>query len=250
VSILGAAAKQSDLRKMLLATGVGAVLGLQSCWLVNLALGISLPWYVSVWLFFSLALLGLSVGSSETAPWWTRGPVLGTIFSIPSLAMVWFRFDRPGYAIAVAAAYCSSGFLIAFFIDALFRRPKAVPYLERESPKQLFVELNMKPDPYPPTSVGQRLKQANAALERLDAERQRLRDWRIGQAAEQRIVWNELIELELQELDEQVSRICAPAAGHLQSAQPWNPGQPDPPIAGRAQPVSDTVCRESGSADA
>jgi len=55
----------------------------------------------------------------------------------------------------------------------------------------------------------ERLAEAVARLERLDAERERRCDSRFGRTAESRIIWGELIELELQEIDEQVNRICS-----------------------------------------
>jgi hypothetical protein len=55
--------------------------------------------------------------------------------------------------------------------------------------------------------VPDRLRDEAARLERLDLERERLGDSRFGQFSEDRIVWSELIELELQEVDEQVNRI-------------------------------------------
>ena len=54
----------------------------------------------------------------------------------------------------------------------------------------------------------ERLAEAVARLERLDTERERRGDSGFGRTAESRIIWGELIELELQEIDEQVSRIC------------------------------------------
>src|SRR6516225_12469825 len=54
----------------------------------------------------------------------------------------------------------------------------------------------------------QRLAEAVARLESLDVERERRADSRFGRTTESRIIWGELIELELQEIDEQVSRIC------------------------------------------
>ena len=64
----------------------------------------------------------------------------------------------------------------------------------------------------------QRLAEAVGRLERLDAERERRGNPRFGKTAEARIIWGELIELELQEIDEQVGRICA--------ATGWKPRAP------------------------
>jgi len=59
-----------------------------------------------------------------------------------------------------------------------------------------------------PVAIRQRLAEAKACLEDLDAERQRRGDSGFGKTTEGRIVWSELLELELQDIDEQVSRIC------------------------------------------
>lgn len=69
----------------------------------------------------------------------------------------------------------------------------------------------------------QRLAEAVARLERLDAKRERRGDSRFGRTAENRIIWGELIELELQEIDEQVSRICNSTGRSAQAATQSNP---------------------------
>jgi hypothetical protein len=66
-----------------------------------------------------------------------------------------------------------------------------------------------------------RLAAAVARLERLDVERERWGDSRFGKTAEN-IIWGELIELELQEIDEQVSRICNSAGRSVQAATQSN----------------------------
>ena len=53
-----------------------------------------------------------------------------------------------------------------------------------------------------------RLAEEAASLEHLEVERRRLGDSNFGKSTENRIVWRELIELELQEIDEQLRRIC------------------------------------------
>jgi hypothetical protein len=79
----------------------------------------------------------------------------------------------------------------------------------------------------PSRTTRQRLTEAVAHLERVEAERERRGNSRFGKTTEDRIVWGELIELELQEIDEQVSRICGAAGrspqAHIQS-NPRNGG--------------------------
>ena len=55
--------------------------------------------------------------------------------------------------------------------------------------------------------VNKRLAKAAACLERLDAERACCRDPNLGKGMEERIIWRELLDLELQEFDEQIERL-------------------------------------------
>lgn len=58
-------------------------------------------------------------------------------------------------------------------------------------------------------TIHERLAEARLRLERLDLERLLSGDPLLDKAGEQRIVWRELLDLELQDFDEQVERICA-----------------------------------------
>ncbi len=69
----------------------------------------------------------------------------------------------------------------------------------------------------PADPLRQRLTEEVARLELLDADRERRNDSRFGKSTEDRIVWGELIELELQDIDEQVNRICTGVARRPQS---------------------------------
>ena len=57
-------------------------------------------------------------------------------------------------------------------------------------------------------TIRERLAEARGRLERLDRERSFCGDPQLGKAVEQRIVWRELLDLELQDIDEQIERIC------------------------------------------
>ncbi len=61
------------------------------------------------------------------------------------------------------------------------------------------------------SKVHDRIALARASLERIDCERTLSGDPQFGKAIENRIVWRELFDLELQELDEQIERICGSA---------------------------------------
>jgi hypothetical protein len=62
------------------------------------------------------------------------------------------------------------------------------------------------------SSLHERLAVSRARLERLDQERIRSGNPFLDKDIEHRIVWSELLELELQEIDEQVDRICRATA--------------------------------------
>ena len=55
--------------------------------------------------------------------------------------------------------------------------------------------------------IHDRLAKAAACLERLDEERVVLGDPTLGKSVEERIIWRELLDLELQEFDEQIERL-------------------------------------------
>jgi len=57
-------------------------------------------------------------------------------------------------------------------------------------------------------TVHQRLAEAKACLDYLDLERSRLGDPNFGKAIEDKAIWRELLELELQDADERIQRIC------------------------------------------
>jgi hypothetical protein len=57
------------------------------------------------------------------------------------------------------------------------------------------------------SDVQRRLAEEKARLDVLQAERDRLGDPAYEKAAEDEIIWNELVELELQDIDEQLTRI-------------------------------------------
>jgi hypothetical protein len=218
--ILDSETKRSAIRKALLAMGMGAIFGFQSWRLANVWPAVPIPWYGPAWMFFSQVLLGCSIGISGARPWWKRGAACGLGFSIPSvfgahaLGLAW----APSIAIPVTFSLCT-GVLTALIADSVFPRPAVST--DPASPVREELRggaLSAKAELCPPKPVRKRLAKGKAALEHLEAERDRRGDPRFGQTTEDRIVWNELIELELQEIDEQVSRISR-AAGQ----SPWAP---------------------------
>jgi hypothetical protein len=58
------------------------------------------------------------------------------------------------------------------------------------------------------SSLYERLAESRARLDRLDRERSRTGNRLLGKGVEQRIIWLELLDLELQDIDEQIERVC------------------------------------------
>jgi hypothetical protein len=108
--------------------------------------------------------------------------------------------------------------LLRAISDALFRHariPADQPYCGLQRPGSPIATWT---EPCPATDAAkQRLSEAVARLEHLDAERKRRADAAFGKATESRIVWSELIDLEMQELDQQVNRIRSLAGRTTQS---------------------------------
>jgi len=98
--------------------------------------------------------------------------------------------------------------------DVLFRRRRGPADQPPPEPERPGGRGNTKAEPCRRETIRRRLAVETASLEHLDGERERCGDSRFGKTTEDRIVWGELIELELQEIDEQVSRICG-AAGRI-----------------------------------
>ncbi len=203
---------------------MGAIFGFQSWRLANVAVAVPVPWYGPAWIFFSQVLLGFGVGVSGPGPWWKRGAAWGLVFSIPSvfgahaLGLPWVL----SVAVPVTFSVCS-GILMALIADSLFPRPAvSADPASPASDGPRGGAPNTKAEPCPAKPVRKRLAKGKAALEHIEEERERRGDPRFGQTTEDRIVWNELIELELQEIDEQVSRICGPAGQSPRAPSPSN----------------------------
>lgn len=75
-------------------------------------------------------------------------------------------------------------------------------------------------EPVSSVTIRRRLAEERATLERLDAERVQRRNPVFGKTDEDQIVWGELLELELQDIDEQVKRICN-RAGKVSGWRGW-----------------------------
>jgi len=114
-------ADPSAIRRILLATGLGAIFGFQSRWLAEHGIAVSDLWCGPAWILLSHVFLGFSIGvTAGSERWWRRGLVLGLVFSIPSA----FGVLAPGVrwvpdGVAVVAIGLAAGMLIALIVDAL-----------------------------------------------------------------------------------------------------------------------------------
>jgi hypothetical protein len=195
--------------RIVVATGLGAILGLQNWRLARYGFAISGPWYWSAWMIFSHVILGFSVyvtpGSTRR---WKRGLALGTAFGISlalgtrALGLRWVP-----YCLAVMVAALVAGLLNALVLDALFPRTRKATYGRTSLPE------GTERIEHPASTIRQRLAEGKACLEWLDAEQERRGDSGFEKATENRIVWRELLDLELQDVDDQVHRICDAAGG-------------------------------------
>lgn len=214
--ILESKTDRSGVRRTLVATGLGAIFGFQTWRLAEYGFAASIPWYGSLWIFLSHLLLGCSVGATAGfTPWWKRGWVLGLFFSIPAAVGT----HAPGlkhapYGLALMTSGLIAGLLVAFLTDTLLPGRTASPGQHRPAPQRSSGPEIPATREFEIGGIRQRLSEGKACLENLDVERRRQHDSAFGRATEDRVVWGELLELELQEIDEQVRRICN-AAGNV-----------------------------------
>lgn len=165
---------------------------------------------------------------------WKLRVVLGLVFGIPSslgAQVSGLRWAPHGVAAIVADMVV--GLLIALVAYALFMRTRTPndgrsPILGQPSGAD-----NAKSESCSASTAQQRLVEEKARLEDLDAERERRGDSSFGKTTEDRIVWGELLELELQDIDERVSRIRQTAGRAA--------GRPS-----RMPPVSNAYLRKGG----
>ena|SRR5579871_3857006 len=130
------------------------------------------------------------------------GIIMGLFFGVPpawaahTMGMPWVP-----YGAAVITLGLIVGLLIAFTVEALVPREDE-PTASLPSNLSNPVSRRAVEDP-----VARRLAREMASLERLDAEREYRPEPDYAQQIERQIVWKELLELELQDIDEQMSRI-------------------------------------------
>jgi hypothetical protein len=192
-------------RRTLLAAGLGAGIGLQA-W--RLAIVFAAPRFGAVWVWLGHIFLGASIGlTAELASWWKRGIGLGVAFGLVSSLGSWMVGAKGlPFGLAAMAASLISGLVVALSTDA------ALPVPLREKAKAVndgrtFALQDLAAEPRIRTPLGQRLAKKKLALEALERERLRRRKPAFGKTTEERIIWSELLELELQEIDDSLHRL-------------------------------------------
>jgi hypothetical protein len=237
MQVLARRKEQSAIRRIFLATGCGAILGFQAWKLAAFGFAVSIPWHGQACIWLGHVVLGCAIGATAGwANWWKRACVFGPAFTMPAawgartLGLSW----APD-GIAVITEVLAAAFLIAFLADAIF--PREAESLNRREPEP---SNRRSPEPVRLPGGGgapveerclaaqNRLAEEKASLDRLDREREHRGDPSFGRPTEDRIVWGELLDLELQDIDEQLNRICR-TAGNAPDRRPHRPdGGPRP----------------------
>ena len=197
----------SAIPRILLAMGWGGILGFESCLLAEFGFGAAIPWYGQAWILVSHLLLGFSVGvAAGCLNWWKFGLMLGLGFSVPSafgaaaLGLGWVP-----YGTAAITEGLASGLLIAFIVKSLLPTVAADP--RRASSTRLCNPGHAEPQECVRYATYQRLAEEKACLEHMAVERECRGNAGFGKTTEYRIVWKELLDLELQDIDEQVAAL-------------------------------------------
>ncbi|MBS1857695.1 MAG: hypothetical protein JST11_20165 [Acidobacteria bacterium] len=196
---------------ILLAIALGVAFGFQNWQLAKYAFALSIPWYALAWIALSSVLLGLAAGTTpRRARWWKRGPLLGLAFAIPSacgalaLGLRWVP-----HVLAILTVGLVDALVIALLADSVSREAAV-----RRPPEAARPAAAVSPGfEKRGAEFRQRLLEEKEFLDRLDRERASAGDSRLGKVAEERIVWNELLDLELQDIDEQLHRIAQTGEG-------------------------------------
>jgi len=209
MTILESKADRSTIRRVSLATGIGAVFGFQAWRLAVSGFPVPMAWSVALWVFLRHVALGFAVGTiRRPKSWWARGLGLGALFSVPSTVALSVKDPlRVPLALAICAGSMAAGVLIALLTDCICPRTPA-PSVDLDSaaePPRAFEDSGVRPRPA--NANARRLADAKNRLERLDAERELRHNPAYCQTAEDRIVWRELLELELQDIDDRVGRL-------------------------------------------
>ncbi len=203
-------ADRVSIPQVLPAVGLSAVFSFQLWRIAEYGFAFSLLLYLAAWIFLSFFLLGFSIDGARTIAWWARGTLFGLLCSIPVAvyAITLGMKPVPGSIVAIAAGI-ASGLIVVALAAGPVPRSQRSPGRRSARPERPASVRSGRSGESAAGVIPRRLAEENACLEHLLAERECRRDATLGTIAENRIVWRELLDLELQEIDEQVNRIAA-----------------------------------------
>lgn len=203
----------------MLAAGLGAVFGFQ-VWRFAVFGALSIPRPLSASIFLCYVLLGSISRADQAIALWKRATFLGLTGSIPlAYCVTALGWKRVPDGLALLTAGLTIGLLLARIAAAIGARPTVSQDQRcpgRQSPSGRSRAI---PETRSASILRQRIAEEAACLERLYQERISTGDSGHGRNTEDRIVWGELLDLELQDIDEQVERICRSA-----DLDPWKGG--------------------------
>jgi hypothetical protein len=136
------------------------------------------------------------------------GAVFGLLFGLPPAFAVYAAGAPFPWSAAALVIGLLAGYLLAFLLLSFVYRPNVtmvtVSRSDRPAPRVVQSPRNAKS---PATVTKLRMAEEKARLDRMEAERKARHDRSFEKVTEQRIIWSELLELELEALDERVDRM-------------------------------------------
>ncbi len=190
--------KPFSLRRTLLASGMGGVFGLEIWWIARNLLPGPIPTFCFLCIVISHILLGFSLGASGFMGWWKRGLIFGVVISPVTIGSLTVGSTRIVYGLAAMAATLIAALFIGLVSEAVFPRAitriRPVQKHDDTLPMEMFKRAKV--------STRDRLSEGRTCLEYLEMERESSGDRRFGRELEDRIIWRELLELELQDMDQ------------------------------------------------
>lgn len=168
-----------------------------------------------------MPILELKTGKSATRGFLLTaglGVIFGLFFSVPSAYAVHaMGFSIVPFSAGAILMGLLAGYLLAFLIVTyLLSLPTASVKEGTDTAQPVHRPAKRRAArKSPANALSSRLAEEKASLDRLDIERDFRHDAAFEKITEQRIIWSELLELELQDIDEQIGRICHAADGHV-----------------------------------
>ena len=160
--------------------------------------------------------------------WKAKRPAVLVILAAAGLGAVsgFLSWRLAEQGVAAIPAGLAAGLLIALVSGRLLLPARMPSDSGCSTAKQAAGADDVKLEECGANAIRHRLAEEKASLEYLDAEREHRRELSFGKTIEERVIWGELLELELQDLDEQLRRICD-AAGSATGRSPRGSNEPN-----------------------